>query len=88
MEAKVNIKIHTEQLIQILKQLDINERVSILKEFASEWKTILGIEEYTSMKIDEYTDKLEQGLKDYRQNKILTHNQMKEEMEKWKKEIQ
>ncbi len=87
MEAKVNIKIHTDQLIQILKQLDTKERVSILKEFTNEWKIILGIEEFKGMTIDEYTYKLEQGLKDCQQNRILTHNQMKDEIEKWKTHI-
>ncbi len=84
MEANLNIKIQIEQLIQILKQLDTKERITIFKEFSKEWMSILNIEKYQSMTIKEYTEKLEQGLKDYYKGNTLTQDEVQNEVKKWK----
>lgn len=85
MENTLKIKLNTEQIISLLHQLDADERMEILKEFSEEWLALLGISSLESITIEEYNQKLEQGLKDFKEGNVLSHQQMKAEVERWKK---
>jgi len=63
---------------------EIDERIAIFKEFSEEWLLLLGLNKFKPITIEEYNEKLEQGLKDFQENKILSHQDMKDEIQRWK----
>ncbi len=84
MESTLNIKLNTNQIMSILHQLNLDERIEIFKEFSEEWLLLLGLSQLKPMTIKEYNEKLELGLKDFQEGKIISHQQMKDEIHKWK----
>jgi len=84
MESTLNIKLNTNQIMSILHQLNLDERIAIFKEFSEEWLLLLGLSQLKPMTIKEYNEKLELGLKDFQEGKIISHQQMKDEIHKWK----
>ena len=84
MESILNIKLNTNQIMSILHQLNLDERIAIFKEFSEEWLLLLGLSQLKPMTIKEYNEKLELGLKDFQEGKIISHQQMKDEIHKWK----
>ncbi|OQX97088.1 MAG: hypothetical protein B6I20_13435 [Bacteroidetes bacterium 4572_117] len=84
MEPTLNIKLNTSQIMSILQQLNIDERIAIFKEFSEEWLLLLGLNQPKPITIKEYNEKLEQGLKDFQEGKIVSHQEMKDEIHKWK----
>jgi len=84
MEPTLNIKLNTSQIVSILHQLNIDERIDIFKEFSEEWLLLLGLNQLKPITIDEYNKKLEQGLKDFQKGNIISHQEMKDEILKWK----
>jgi len=84
MESTFNIKLNTHQIMSILHQLNTDERIAIFKEFSEEWLLFLGLNQLKPVTIEEYNKKLEQGLKDFQDGKIISHQEMKDEIHKWK----
>jgi len=84
MESTLNIKLNSNQIMSILHQLNVDERIAIFKEFSEEWLLLLGLNQLKPITIEEYNKKLEQGLKDFQEGKIISHQKMKEEIHKWK----
>ena len=47
-------------------------------------KIQLGLSQLKPMTMEEYNEKIEQGLKDFQKGKIISHQEMKDEIHKWK----
>jgi hypothetical protein len=84
MENTFQIKLNTNQIISIIQQLDDDERIAVLKEFSDEWRLIMGLSKPQPMTLEEYNLKLEQGLKDYQNGNFISHQQLNEEIVRWK----
>jgi len=84
MQATLNIELKPQDLLALFKQLDTNERISIFKEFSDEWLMYLGISKIEPLTLEQYNQKLQQGVSDFKQGNTLAHNQMKAEMQTWK----
>ncbi len=80
----MEINLNTKQIVSIIHQLDIDDQISIFKEFSNEWLMFLGLSQLKPMTIDEYNEKLDRGLKDYKEGKTISHQAMKDEIRKWK----
>ena len=80
----MEINLNTKQIVSIIHQLDIDDKFSIFKEFSNEWLMFLGLSQLKPMTIDEYNEKLDRGLKDYKEGKTISHQAMKDEIGKWK----
>lgn len=87
MEPTLSINVSKKQIISLLKQLDFDKRISILKEFKEDWLfNILDIKNPPPLSEDEYNFLLNEGLEDYNKGKSISHSDLKNEIEKWKKE--
>ena len=84
MEATLNIKLKSEQVLALFQQLDSNERISIFEEFSDEWLMYLGLSKIEPLSFEQYNENLEQGLKDYKNGNTISHKQMRNEISKWK----
>ena len=84
MEPTLNIKLNTHQIMSILHQLNMDDRIAIFKEFSEEWLLLLGLNQMKPITIEEYNEKLENGLKDFQEGKVISHQKMKDEIRKWK----
>jgi len=77
METTLSIQINNFQIIDLLKQLNFNDRISILKEFSDDWVlNILGLHEPEPLTIEEYNSKLALGLKDYEEGRTIKHEDL------------
>ncbi len=84
MQATLNIELKTQDLLALFKQLEPRERISIFKEFSDEWLMYLGISKVEPFTLEQYNQKLQQGISDFSQGNTLTHSQIKTEIEAWK----
>ena len=84
MDATLNIKLELNQILALFQQLDKNERTLIFEEFPDEWLTYHGLTNVIALSFDEYNKKLEQGINDYKNGNTLNHEQMRNEIAKWK----
>ena len=84
MQAELTINIEKTQIITILKQLAVKERMSILHEFSDELISFFSNYRLDKpLSIIEYNKKLEDGMHDFRKGKIYTNEEIKSEVEKW-----
>ncbi|MCD6556301.1 MAG: hypothetical protein J7K64_03825 [Bacteroidales bacterium] len=76
-----------KQIVEILQNLNYSERISVLKNFKTDWIEYLsGIHQPESYTSQEYNSKLEEGFSDYNNGKITAHNKIIEEVNEWKKQ--
>lgn len=85
MENTFTIKLTNNQIISLLYQLNEQDRVSILEEFKDNLhKKRLEKKKYTPLTIQEYNSKLEKGMQDYKEGKVIEHKHLLKEIEEWK----
>lgn len=87
METTLTIQISKSQIVSLLRKLNFNERISVLKEFSDDWvNNILALKEPEPLTIEEYNAKLKEGEKDFEKGNVIAHDDLLNEVETWKKQ--
>ncbi len=83
MEATLNIKLAPTQILALLRQLNIEERISIFKEFSDEWLGSLAQTRTKPLSIKQFNNEIEKALYDSQQNKIIKATDLKKQIQEW-----
>ena len=87
MKTTLTVQIDKNQIISLLQELSLKDRISVLKKFKDDWiNNILDLQDPIPYTIDEYNTKLNEGEEAYEKGNIIKHTDLVNEVESWKKE--